>query len=120
VNLSDSLENPSVSKPKPQIVPFKHKDSLVTMTSSNELDSIKSIPDKIQEKEPGDKSLKYKIPEKLQKRTPVKPAGSKYRVRHDVIEKSILRAIKNHYVTQFRNFFDFTEKKLRKKEGYSE
>jgi len=46
--------------------------------------------------------------------------SNKYRVRHDVVEKSILRAIKNHYVSEFRTFFDFTKKSIRRKPNYSD
>lgn len=48
----------------------------------------------------------------------IKP--SRYRIRHDVIEKSIIRAVKNFYLDDFKMFFNFTEKTTRRKPGYSD
>jgi hypothetical protein len=41
------------------------------------------------------------------------------RIRNDVVEKSIIRGVKNYYLADFRRFFDFTRGSLRIKCNYS-
>lgn len=56
--------------------------------------------------------------DKIKPVTAEKTKPGRYRIRHDVVEKSILRAVKNHYVDDFKAFYNFTEKAKRTKQGY--
>lgn len=56
--------------------------------------------------------------DKIKPDTAAKTKPGRYRIRHDVVEKSILRAVKNHYVDDFKAFYNFTEKAKRTKQGY--
>lgn len=95
-----ALSSPSLDKHDTDI-----EDSL---HSSNQ----QTVESKLGEKAiVGENQVDTTISQKVQEVIDLQPKNSGFNVRLDVVRKTIFRAMKKYYVTDFKNFFDYTQRK---------